>query len=44
MSKRADIEDIRYAYRLLLGRQPDAPGLATFTKCSCICGLKKTRH
>lgn len=28
----ADVEDVRYAYRLLLDRQPDPAGLETFSK------------
>jgi SAM-dependent methyltransferase len=32
MSIKATDEDVRYAYRLLLGREPDAAGLATYGK------------
>lgn len=30
-SERADVDDVRYAYRLLLGRPPDPLGLETYT-------------
>lgn len=31
-SDRADLEDVRFAYRLLLGREPDASGLETYRR------------
>lgn len=31
-SERADIEDVHYAYRLLLGRAPDAAGLEAYSR------------